>query len=61
MGCVPIFKLSPISLDESLLDTIQWVIVGGESGPLARLGMKYLYSYYLDRRLNRVVRLKTIA
>jgi len=28
--------LSPISLDASLLDTIQWVIVGGESGPRAR-------------------------
>lgn len=28
--------LSPISLNESLLDAIQWVIVGGESGPLAR-------------------------
>jgi len=28
--------LSPISLDESLLDAIQWVIVGGESGPQAR-------------------------
>jgi protein gp37 len=28
--------LSPISLDEALLDDIQWVIVGGESGPRAR-------------------------
>ena len=28
--------LSPVSLDESLLDAIQWVIVGGESGPQAR-------------------------
>jgi len=28
--------LSPISLDEALLDDIQWVIVGGESGPQAR-------------------------
>jgi protein gp37 len=28
--------LSPISLDESLLNAIQWVIVGGESGPQAR-------------------------
>jgi len=28
--------LCPISLDESLLDAIQWVIVGGESGPRAR-------------------------
>ena len=28
--------LSPISLDGSLLDAIQWVIVGGESGPRAR-------------------------
>jgi protein gp37 len=28
--------LNPVSLDESLLDGIQWVIVGGESGPRAR-------------------------
>jgi protein gp37 len=28
--------LSPVLLKESLLDAIQWVIVGGESGPLAR-------------------------
>lgn len=28
--------LNSVSLDESLLDTIQWVIVGGESGPRAR-------------------------
>ena len=28
--------LSPVYLDESLLDAIKWVIVGGESGPRAR-------------------------
>lgn len=28
--------LGPVSLGESLLDAIQWVIVGGESGPRAR-------------------------
>lgn len=28
--------LSPVYLDASLLETIQWVIVGGESGPRAR-------------------------
>jgi protein gp37 len=28
--------LGPVSLDEPLLDAIQWLIVGGESGPRAR-------------------------
>ncbi len=36
--------LSPISLDSSLLEAIQWVIVGGESGPRARpMKPKWVY------------------
>lgn len=36
--------LSHVSLDSSLLETIQWVIVGGESGPRARpMEPKWVY------------------
>ena len=41
--------LSPISLDESLLDAIQWVIVGGESGPRAR-PMKPEWVYEIQKQ-----------
>jgi protein gp37 len=41
--------LSPISLDESLLEAIQWVIVGGESGPRAR-PMKPEWAYEIQNQ-----------
>ena len=41
--------LSPVFLDESLLDAIQWVIVGGESGPRAR-PMKPEWVYEIQNR-----------
>lgn len=40
--------LSPISFNESLLDDIQWVIVGGESGPRAR-PMKPEWAYEIQK------------
>lgn len=41
--------LGPISLDKSLLDGIKWVIVGGESGPGARM-MKAEWVYDIRRQ-----------
>jgi hypothetical protein len=49
--------LGHISLDSSFLETIQWIIVGGESGPRARLGTRCPF-HYSNNRLRMLIRWK---